>query len=194
MNMTVAKLDKLRACFEGVQYFEGIQYFKDHKFKTVEQAITEILKTDHNDKFKWSNWLIYHFLSKMDRIRYAVYAAEQVIGIFEKEYPEDKRPRKAIQAAKRYLKYPTRKIDPAVIFAARSAAWLTIDDSKTAAAAAGAAYAAAAATLYIYHAAKAAIYAANTITKGDVIDDKWTDYKNNKLFEKIIKYGVKLLK
>jgi hypothetical protein len=44
MNMTVVKLTKLKACPEG------IQYFKEHKFKTVEQAITEILKTDHSQR------------------------------------------------------------------------------------------------------------------------------------------------
>jgi hypothetical protein len=71
--MTIAKLTKLNACPEG------IQYFKDHKFKTVEQAVTEILKTDHICRFSWSIWLICHSLSKMDSTRYAVYAAEQVI-------------------------------------------------------------------------------------------------------------------
>jgi hypothetical protein len=137
MNMTVAKLTKLRACFEGVQYFESVQYFKDHKFKTVEQAVTEILKTDLDQRLDWSNWLISYSLSKMDRIRYAVYAAEQVIGIFEKKYPKDKRPRKAIQTVKRYIKNPTkenqekckeaadatRAVSKAAAWAATVAAW-----------------------------------------------------------------------
>jgi hypothetical protein len=103
MNMTVAKLTKLKACLEG------IQYFKEHKFKTVEQAITEILKTNHSLRFSWSFWLIDRSLFKMNSIRYTTYAAEQIIDIFEKKYPEDNRPREAIQAAKRYLKNPTEE-------------------------------------------------------------------------------------
>ena len=52
---------------------------------------------------------------KKDSVALAIYAAELVIDIFEKEYPNDKRPRNAIEAAKNYLKNPSR--------AARAAAW-----------------------------------------------------------------------
>ena len=38
-----------------------------------------------------------------DNARLAIFAAEQVLPIFEKEYPEDPRPRKAIEAAKEYV-------------------------------------------------------------------------------------------
>jgi hypothetical protein len=173
MNMTVAKLTKLNACPEG------IQYFKDHKFKTVEQAITEILKTDHRHKRHWSNWLISRSLSKMDRKRYAIYAAEQVIGIFEKKYPKDKRPRKAIQAAKRYLKNPSKEYKEkykaaswsAVGAAVNAAAWSTVR-----AAAWSTAYVGISASCTADYAAKAAAP------------------DHNKMFEKIIKYGLKLLK
>ncbi len=44
---------------------------------------------------------------KTTSVKLAIYAAEQVISIYEKEYPDDKRPRRAIQAAKKYLKNPT---------------------------------------------------------------------------------------
>ena len=57
---------------------------------------------------------------------YAIYAAEQVIGIFEKKYPIDKRPRKAIEAAKAYLKRPcaeTKKAAYAAAYAAYAAAY-----------------------------------------------------------------------
>src|SRR3990167_4892913 len=53
----------------------------------------KILKT-----WKWT---------KKDSVALAVYAAELVIAIFEKEYPKDDRPRKAIEAAKYWLKHPT---------------------------------------------------------------------------------------
>jgi hypothetical protein len=170
MNMTVVKLTKLDACPEG------IQYFKEHKFKTVEQAITEILKTNHDKRLDWSNWLISHSLSKMNCIRYAVYAAEQVIDIFEKKYPEDKRPRKAIQAAKRYLKNPTEENKERC--KAASSAASDVDDAAawTASWAAYAAVVARAASRAAVSAARAASWAAS-----------------DKMFEKIIKYGVKLL-
>ena len=50
--------------------------------------------------FKWD---------KKKSVKLAIFAAEQVIDIFEKEYKNDKRPRWAIQAAKRWLKNPTEK-------------------------------------------------------------------------------------
>ena len=53
---------------------------------------------------------------------YAIFAAEQVIGFFEKKYPEDKRPRKAIEAAKDYLKDPSDKNKAAAYAAAYAAA------------------------------------------------------------------------
>jgi hypothetical protein len=66
---------------------------------------------------------------KKDSVRLAVYAAELVIGIFEKEYPDDKRPRQAIEATKNWLAEPTEKNRLAArdaageAWAAGSAAW-----------------------------------------------------------------------
>ncbi len=42
-------------------------------------------------------------------VSYAVFAAEQVLDIFENKYPDDKRPRKAIQAAKKCIKNPSKE-------------------------------------------------------------------------------------
>jgi hypothetical protein len=74
-------------------------------------------------------------MTKEQRVQYAIFAAEQVIHIYEKKYPEDKRPRQAIEAAKAYLENPC---------------------AKTKAAAAAAAYAAYAAAYAAYAAAAAA--------------------------------------
>ena len=43
-------------------------------------------------------------MSQPQHISYAIFAAEQVIDIYEKQYPKDDRPRKAIEAAKKVLK------------------------------------------------------------------------------------------
>ena len=64
--------------------------------------------------------------TKTDSVELAVYAAESVIGIFEKHRPDDKRPRAAIEAAKAWLKNPcekTRAAARAASDAARAAAW-----------------------------------------------------------------------
>ena len=59
---------------------------------------------------------------KKDSVELAIYAAELVIDIYEKQYPDDDRPRKAIEAAKTYLKSPTDKNRQAAAWAARAAA------------------------------------------------------------------------
>ena len=55
---------------------------------------------------------------KEHSVKLAIFAAELVIEIFEKEYPADKRPRAAIEAAKTYLKSPSKKAAGAAVWAA----------------------------------------------------------------------------
>ena len=45
--------------------------------------------------------------TKKDSVSLAIFAAELVLPNFEKKYPDDKRPREAIEAAKRVLKSDT---------------------------------------------------------------------------------------
>ena len=51
----------------------------------------------------------------------AIFFAEDVLPIFEKEYPEDKRPRKAIEAAKAWIVNPCRETANAAANAAADA-------------------------------------------------------------------------
>ena len=63
---------------------------------------------------------------KKDSVALSIYAAELCLDNFEKEYPEDKRPREAIEAAKNWLKNPTQKNKSAAesaVWSAESAAW-----------------------------------------------------------------------
>jgi hypothetical protein len=62
---------------------------------------------------------------KKDSVALSIYAAELCIDTFEKEYPEDKGPREAIEAAKKWLKNPTKKN--------RSAAWSAAESARSAA-------------------------------------------------------------
>jgi hypothetical protein len=97
--------------------------------------------------------------TELDSVALAVFAAEQVIGIFEKEYRDDDRPRKAIEAAKRYLENPT---DRNAVDAAHAAA-----DAADAVDAADAAARAVARAAHAAYAADAAYAAADAVDAAD---------------------------
>ena len=172
MRKTITKkfLEKKEACSEG------IEWFLDKNTKNTLDII-KLLKKEK--KYNWLNWLLTRLMTKKQCIRYAIYAAEKVLHLYEKEYPDDNRPRKAILAAREYLKKPSSKNNNtayAAHAAAYAAAYAAYDD---AAAAADAAYAAYDAAVYAY--AAAAAYAAADAAA-------YADAK-----EKIIKYGISLL-
>ena len=47
--------------------------------------------------------------TKMISVKWAVSCAKHVLHIFEEQYPDDKRPRKAIEAASNWIKDPSEK-------------------------------------------------------------------------------------
>ncbi len=73
-----------------------------------------------NDKECWEEQRVVkaYKWTKKDSVALAIFSAELVIDNFERVYPEDKRPREAIEAAKKWLKNPTEENR----FAARAAA------------------------------------------------------------------------
>ena len=103
---------------------------------------------------------------KKDSVALSIYASELVIENFEKMYPNDERPRKAIEAAKKYLKNPTDKNEyaesaawsaaSAVWSAERSAAWSAASAAWSAASAASAAWSSASAAWSAESAARSA--------------------------------------
>ena len=98
-----------------------------------------------------------HFLDTQTKcIKFAIFCAEQCVEHFEKYNQSDNRPRLAIEAAKKYLKYPTKENN-----AAAYAAYAEASVSYAAAYAANAAYSAAYAANAAASAANAAAYAAN---------------------------------
>ena len=62
-----------------------------------------------DDKECWSEMRIAKAWKweKEDSVALAIFAAELVIDIYEKKYPNDDRPRKAIEAAKAYMNNPS---------------------------------------------------------------------------------------
>lgn len=130
MKLTLKKLEKWNACEGGVTWF---------KAQKETDAVKVIEKLVAGDKWKWANWTICRVFNRKQKIQYVVYAAEQVIGIYEAKHPDDKRPREAIEAAKAVLKHNTK----ANRAAASEAAWAASEAEWAARAAEWAARAAA---------------------------------------------------
>jgi hypothetical protein len=95
VKITKEWLNGKRACKEGFDWWEK------HAEANVKKLALRLVKENH---FDWANWMLTRIFDKTQNIKYAIFAAEQVIGIYEKDYPKDDRPRKAIEAAKDYLK------------------------------------------------------------------------------------------
>ena len=124
-------------------------------------------------------------MNKKQAVQYAIFAAEQVIDIYEGKYPNDKRPRNAIEAAKAYLKNPSKETKADAYASAAADAYpayaaASYADDAAAYAAACAADAADAAT-YAYAAAYAAASYADAAAE------------RRKMQAKILKYGIRLL-
>ena len=128
-TITLEWLRSQDACEESIKAWQNET---DHNtFATLNRLVSK--------NPEWGNWLICRIMNKKQAVQYAIFAAEQVIDIYEGKYP-DKRPRNAIEAAKAYLKNPSKKTK-AYAFAAADAAFDAAD--AAAATAAAAAYAAA---------------------------------------------------
>lgn len=173
---------------------DGLAWVKKQKDQSPKALFKQALK---EKEYTYLNWTISRLLKREDKIRYAIFTAGQVLYIFEKEFPKDKRPRLAIETAENYLKNPTeenRKNASAAAYASGSAsdyAYTSTSDyaayaSDAANAAANAAYAAAnaayAANAACHFTANAATYSANAA--GDAATS---------VRIKDINYGFKLL-
>ena len=158
IKLTSKWLKEQGACTEGYHWWQ-----KNKETDPIE-TLKNLMDDNHHD---WSNWLVVRLMTHEQQIMYAIFAAEQVIGIYEKRYPNDGRPRKAIDAAKGYLKYP----DESYKKAANAAAYAAYAAAYTANAAANAA-------------ADAAAYAANAAANAAVYAA---------MLRTIIEYGITLL-
>ena len=152
MKVTVSFLKNQNACESGINKFEAI-FDKQAELKDI---IQYGIKSKNKGDLQDCNWLIVRKMSHKQKIQYAIYAAEQVINFYEKKYPNDDRPRKAIEAAKQNNK---KNLANAVADAANAAnAAYAANAADAADADYAAAYAAANAAAYAADAA----YAANT--------------------------------
>ena len=152
----------------------GVKWFEKNVHDDIEiSALVEKLMLEN--RFSLANWLLANNLNKGHNIKYAVFAARQVLSIYEKEYPEDKRPREAIELAEGYLRCPSQKTAHETYAAAHeayAAAYKAHQD-----------YAAVAS-----HAAYAAAYAAYAAI--ETIDES-VDKLVGKLVDKLVDKAVK---
>jgi len=157
--------DKLIMCGKGFHCsktpLDALRYVPGEVLAIVEVKGKSIKQ---KDKECWEEMRIkkaYRW-TKKDSLKLAIYSAELVLGNFEKEYPEDNRPRKAIEIAKKVLKEDTEKNRLAAEVAARAAwataraAWATARAAWATEAAEAAAWAAEAARSVIWAAEAAA--------------------------------------
>lgn len=104
---------------------QALGYVKGEIIAQVEVKGESIIE---DDKECWSDMRIvkaYHW-KKEDSVALSIFAAELCIKNYEKVYPNDSRPRDAIEAAKKWLVEPTKANESAARSAesaARSAAW-----------------------------------------------------------------------
>ena len=122
---------------------DGIEWFKDNVTET--DPIKVLRFGIKHDKLDWVNWLIVRLMTHRQLVRYACYAARQTLPDYESEYPDDRRVRDAIVAAKRWAKNPTEDN-------ARAAIAAYIAASIAARAASSAAYSVANADIAAYRA------------------------------------------
>ncbi len=124
-QITTEFLKSLNACQSGINLVATYPD-KDH-----EAVIRRLVADDHWD---YANWLLPRLMDYRGYVSYAVYAAELVLPIWEKKYPDDKRPHKAIEAAKRCIDDPSKKNKE--VAAAAVAAWVAAKEAAEAARAA----------------------------------------------------------
>jgi hypothetical protein len=98
MNQVEKQLKEWGACKEGFDWAVG-------SCKTMAEV------WDTCQRGNWLKWILTKEGSwtQQDEVRIAVAYAEHALPIFEKAYPEDDRPRKAIEAARAWAENPTEE-------------------------------------------------------------------------------------
>src|SRR5579872_2275491 len=103
MNMKITKIDR-KWLEEHGACSEGKEWFLAQNILSPVEGVRNLLA---KDKVDWANWLVVRLMSHTQQVRYAVYAAKQVLKLYEVKYPTDKRPRQAIAAALGFVDNPT---------------------------------------------------------------------------------------
>jgi len=78
----------------------------DKKEKDPIKILDALIKAN---KLDWANWYIVRIMEYADYVAYVVYAAALVLPDYEARYPDDIRPRQAIEAARECIANPSEK-------------------------------------------------------------------------------------
>jgi len=114
MKITLEKLNQLGACRNCCRILKA-NFPDGGAFRDVVERAIEIGAIDD------AMWLALRVLTKKDAVRYAIFAAREVLPIYEEKHPGDKRPRKAIEAAEAWLANPCEETARAADAAVRAA-------------------------------------------------------------------------
>src|SRR3990167_2818173 len=99
-KISVEWLEEQDACIAGIIWFQK---------QSDTNSIVVLKKLIAEKRLDWANWTIVRVMNREQYLAYGIYAAEQVIDIFEKKFPNDMRPRAAIAATKSVLKNDTKE-------------------------------------------------------------------------------------
>jgi hypothetical protein len=108
VKITREWLEQRNACKEGKEWCLS------HGELTINELFPIFMS---HKKYRWLNWLLVRLMDQKQRIAYAVFADESVLHIFEKKYPDNKRPRQAIESTKTYLENPCEETKKAAVHA-----------------------------------------------------------------------------
>ena len=151
-------VNELHACRSGVEWWQQLH-------ETDSLAVLRALM--EQDRWDWCRWLSVRLMSHQQKVEWAIFSAVQVLPLFNVQYPQDQRPRKAIKAAKAWLLSPNILTRSDAAAAHGAGAYAAYAASSAAAAAAAAASTDAAAA---YDAAGAAHAAAAHAGAGAAYD------------------------
>ena len=188
---------------------EVYQWYLEQNITDLFKITSKLIKEKHYD---WCSWILVKMMDEKQCVKYALFAAERVLYIFEKKYPNDNRPRKVIEAVKEYLKNPNL-INKDILIKVSDAVSNAYCDALNAYGVAFNAHCAADiitgnTTVNAYHAARAIYITYNVVrdvsatfnaraTRAVIYAafNATYDEKNHKsLKTEIVKYGIKLLK
>lgn len=99
MKITKRKMRKWEFDDDSIKYVEA---FGTKDAETIMEKLVEFNPC-------LANLLIVRLMSRKQRISYAVFAAVKALPIFEGQFPENKRPRESIDAARKVIEHNTKR-------------------------------------------------------------------------------------
>jgi len=81
----------------------AVRWVKTHEDRRWQCLYDELFVFSDMKRLEWVNWALVRLMTRENQVRYAVYAAEKVVHIYERNFPGDRRPLNAINAAKAWL-------------------------------------------------------------------------------------------